>query len=169
MAYCYNGVVSSYVRYEDSGTQIFNAINVSGGKDSFCFYGMHDKHDDTYYLQSYYLPTNGVGKYRYDFNINIKEIKNEQERVRTKSAFCTYPSAPYIITVYDINFNKIKPSLVTFTNIPIFDYDDKEGINNYLKNGDTSSAIKDIKTDWNLYVDGKSNPLYKLTWECNGL
>ena len=169
MAYCYSGIVSSYVRYEGSGTQIFNAISVSGGKNSFCFYGMHDKHDDTYYLQSYYLPTNGVGKHRYDFNINIKEIKNEQESVRTKSAFCTYPSAPYGITVYDINFSSIKPSLVTFTNIPVFDYDDKEGIQNYLKNGDTSSAIKDIKTDWNLYIDGKSNPLYKLTWNCDGL
>ena len=169
MAYCYNGVISSYVRYVGSGTQIFNSINVSGGKNSFCFYGMHDKHDDTYYLQSYYLPTNGVGKHRYDFNINIKEIKNEQERVRTKSAFCAYPSAPYVITVYDIDFSSVKPSLVTFTNIPVFDYDDEEGINNYLKNGDTSSAIKDIKTDWNLYIDGTKNPLYKLTWNCNGL
>ena len=169
MAYCYNGVVSSYVRYEGSGKEIFNAINVSGGKDSFCFYGMHNKHDDTYYLQSYYLPTNGVGNHSYDFNINIKEIKNEQESVRTKSESCAYPKMPYIITVYDTNFNRIKPSLVTFTNIPVFDYDDKEGINNYLKNGDTSSAIKDIKTNWNLYIDGTKNPLYKLTWNCNGL
>ena len=24
-------------------------------------------------------------------------------------------------------------------------------------------------TDWNLYIDGKSNPLYKLTWKCDGL
>ena len=169
MAYCYSGTVSSYVRYEGSGKQIFNAISVSGGKNSFCFYGMHDKHDNTYYLQSYYLPTNGVGNHSYDFNINIKEIKNEQERTRTKSAFCEYPSAPYIITVYDINLNRITPSLVTFTNIPLFDYDDKEGIQNYLKNGDTSSAIKDMKTDWNLYIDGTTNPLYKLTWNCNGL
>ena len=24
-------------------------------------------------------------------------------------------------------------------------------------------------TDWKLYIDGKSNPLYKLTWNCDGL
>ena len=169
MAYCYSGIVSSYVRYEGSGKQIFNAINVSGGKNSFCFYGMYNKHDDTYYLQSYYLPTKGVGNHSYDFNINIKEIENGVESVKTKSASCAYPKMPYIITVYDTNFNRIHPSLVTFTNIPIFDYDDTEGIQNYLKTGDDSSAIKNVRTDWKLYIDGKSNPLYKLTWTCDGL
>ena len=166
MAYCYNGVVQSYVRYSGSGNQIFNILNVSGGKDSFCFYGMHDKHDNTYYLQSYYLPTEGWGNYSYDFNINIKEIKNGVETVNTKSAFCAYPSAPYIVTVFDTIGNRITPSLVSFSNIPVFDYDDKEGINNYLKTGDDSSAIKNARTDWNIYIDGTKNPLYKLTWDC---
>lgn len=166
MAYCYNGVVQSYVRYAESKHQIFNIINVSGGKDSFCFYGMHDKHDNTYYLQSYYLPTEGLLNKSYDFNINIKEIKNGVEKVRTKSAFCTYPNAPYIVTVFDTQSNRITPSLVSFSNIPVFDYYDKEGIQNYLKTGDDSSAIKDVKTNWNLYIDGTKNPLYKLTWDC---
>ena len=26
-----------------------------------------------------------------------------------------------------------------------------------------------LNTDWTLYIDGKSNPLYKLTWKCLGL
>ena len=50
------------------------------------------------------------------------------------------------------------------TSIPVFD-DDKE-ITKYITNGDTSGAIKDVSTKWNLYIDGTKNPLYKLTWDC---
>ena len=55
------------------------------------------------------------------------------------------------------------------TNIPVF-YDwDIDSIKKYANNGDTSNAIKDFSTKWTLYIDGKSNPLYKLTWKCDGL
>ena len=50
--------------------------------------------------------------------------------------------------------------------IPIFDSDDTESINKYVNNGDTSGALKDVSTKWNLYIDGTKNPLYKLTWNC---
>lgn len=57
----------------------------------------------------------------------------------------------------------------TSTDIPIFN--NQTDIDNYIKTGDTSNQLNtiDINTDWNLYIDGKSNPLYKLTWKCNGL
>ena len=55
------------------------------------------------------------------------------------------------------------------TSLPIFNYNDKDSINAYIKTGDTSGAIKDFATKWTLYIDGKSNPLYKLTWNCGGL
>lgn len=166
MAYCYSGVVQSQVIYHSSGNRIFNIFNVSGGENSFCFYGMYHKKLNTYYIQSYYLPTKGVGNRPYKFNINIKEITNGVELTGTQEQSCTYPGAPYGITVYDTRGVQIQPSVVSFSNIPVFDYDDYEGIQNYLKNGDTSSAIKDVKTDWNLYIDGTKNPLYKLTWKC---
>lgn len=50
------------------------------------------------------------------------------------------------------------------TNIPIFDSKDLNSIEAYIETGDTSGAIKDISTAWNLYIDGTKNPLYKLTW-----
>ena len=50
------------------------------------------------------------------------------------------------------------------TSIPVFD--DNDAINAYITNGDTSGAIKDVSTKWNLYIDGTKNPLYKLTWNC---
>ena len=55
------------------------------------------------------------------------------------------------------------------TNIPIFYAWDIESIKKYANNGDTSNIIKDLSTKWTLYIDGKSNPLYKLTWKCDGL
>ena len=50
--------------------------------------------------------------------------------------------------------------------IPIFDSEDTESIDKYVHNGDTSGAIKDPSTKWNLYIDGTKSPLYKLTWDC---
>ena len=59
------------------------------------------------------------------------------------------------------------PTTETFgSTIPIFDSEDTESINKYVNNGDTSGAIKDVSTKWNLYIDGTKNPLYKLTWNC---
>lgn len=63
---------------------------------------------------------------------------------------------------------------VFWSSIPIFDTtssklaeqveDIKNGWNNPLE--DTK---KILDTKWTLYIDGKSNPLYKLTWKCDGL
>lgn len=54
-------------------------------------------------------------------------------------------------------------------NLPIFKSDDETSIIKYIKNGDTSGAIKDIKTDWVLAVDGTKSPLYKLKWNCKAI
>ena len=50
------------------------------------------------------------------------------------------------------------------TDLPLFV--DEESLQRYFKTGDDSGAVKDVKTDWNLYIDGSKNPLYKLTWDC---
>ena len=62
----------------------------------------------------------------------------------------------------------ISTKYVLITTIPNFD-DDMEALEEYIKTGNTSGAIKNFPTNWNLYIDGKSNPLYKLTWNCDGL
>ena len=66
----------------------------------------------------------------------------------------------------DYGDNSIQYTLVS--TIPNFD-DDGEALQKYIKNGDTSGAVKNLTTEWTLYIDGKSNPLYKLTWKCVGL
>lgn len=48
--------------------------------------------------------------------------------------------------------------------IPTFD--NSESLDKYIKNGDTSGALKDTRTDWLLAIDGTKSPLYKLKWNC---
>ena len=55
------------------------------------------------------------------------------------------------------------------TTLPIFDINDTKSINKYIKTGDTSGALKDIKTNWILAVDGTKSPLYKLKWNCKAI
>lgn len=75
-----------------------------------------------------------------------------------------YPSETMINTIETYIFLY---SDMVITNIPIF-YD-KASLQKYFDTGDTSGAIKDIKTDWILGVDGTKNPLYKLKWDCKTL
>ena len=54
------------------------------------------------------------------------------------------------------------------SDLPIFDNTDD--LFKYFMDGDDSNRInKDFSVKWVLYIDGKSNPLYKLTWKCDGL
>ena len=67
-------------------------------------------------------------------------------------------------------YNNNKPVINTYggtISIPVFD--NEEEISKYIQTGDDSGKIKFFNTDWKLYIDGKSNPLYKLTWNCEGL
>ena len=50
------------------------------------------------------------------------------------------------------------------SSIPIFN--DYDALKKYITTGDTSGAVIDASTKWNLYIDGTKNPLYKLTWNC---
>ena len=75
-------------------------------------------------------------------------------------------TGPYHEGHADYSRSSVKYTITT--TIPNFD-DDGKALQKYIKNGDTSGAIKYLNTNWNLYIDGKSNPLYKLTWECDGL
>ena len=53
------------------------------------------------------------------------------------------------------------------TAIPIFN--DYDSLQKYITKGDTSGAVTDASTKWNLYIDGTKNPLYKLTWNCSDI
>ena len=68
---------------------------------------------------------------------------------------------PIIGTENDEQFTQ---TYIYSTNLPVFDSED--AFLKYFQSGDTSGAIKNTSTKWNLYIDGTKNPLYKLTWDC---
>lgn len=169
MAYCYRGSILSQNIYEGYPS-FYNSFSVNDSLEKkFIFYAVYKNVND-YYLYSYYLPTKGTGNHRYSFTINSKKIDtNGRETTATFEDGCTYPSAPYniiVITPSDVN---LIPTLVTITDIPIFNEGDNTSIQKYLDTGDTSGAIKDIKTNWILGIDGTKSPLYNLKWKCTSI
>ena len=63
---------------------------------------------------------------------------------------------------------------VFWSSIPIFDTTSSklaEQVEDIINgwNNPLEDTKKILNTDWTLYIDGKSNPLYKLTWKCDGL
>lgn len=169
MAYSYKGTVLTENIYSGYPSY-YNAFNVDDSiEKKFVFYVEYRGVND-YWLYSYYLPTHGTGNHRYTFTINSKKVDtNGRETVKTFEEGCTYPSSPHYINVITPTNVNLAPTLVAITGIPIFNENDKESIKKYLDNGDTSGAIKDIKTDWILAIDGTKSPLYKLKWNCDSI
>lgn len=93
------------------------------------------------------------------------------ERTRTSTEYLNQPSGEekyYTLTIAggvieDDRFSDFELQ----SEIPIFS--DVDALEKYLKTGDDSGKDLIFKTDWTLYIDGSSNPLYKLTWNCDGL
>ena len=56
---------------------------------------------------------------------------------------------------------------VFITTLPIFN--NEKSIEKYVNTGDDSDRIIDVSTNWNIYIDGTKNPLYKLTWNCENI
>lgn len=169
MGYCYKGNILSQNIYEGYPSY-YNSFSVDDSLEKkFIFYAIYKNVND-YDLYSYYLPTKGTGNHRYSFTINSKKIDtNGRETTATFENGCTYPSAPYNIIVITPSDTRLIPTLVTITDIPIFNEGDNTSIKKYLDTGDTSGALKDIKTDWVLAVDGTKSPLYKLKWACKAI
>lgn len=119
-------------------------------------------------VKEYYLvaiPKNNAQS-QYTFEKVVREYKASGEIIYENSQTVTantFPDELFLFQTYD---HTIKLADSVRTTIPLFDYDDTESINAYINNGDTSGAIKDASTSWNLYIDGTKNPLYKLTWNC---
>lgn len=169
MSYVHNGIInieSFEQQYPKPGTYYENA---TCNDSNYAFYVTID------YLQQ--NPWNKYRLYAYPLKNNIPQAQYTYDTVRknvdgTKDNISSgtvtinnYPSANLLGNVDGTQSASAKVN----TTLPLFDASNEDAINNYINNGDTSGAIKDFATKWMLYIDGKSNPLYKLTWECDGL
>ena len=110
--------------------------------------------------------TKKTGGLQYKGNATITtttEYPNTSEKPTTFTQ--TFDDFSTLSTFYDgkdTSSTRLTATYSFVTSIPNFG-DDNEALQKYIKTGDTSGAIKNVSTEWNLYIDGTKNPSYKLT------
>ena len=105
------------------------------------------------------LQSVGILKIHNEFTITY--LDTEEKETGSSETF------PQIFYGTD-TFNKVREISYNFsTAIPIFD-SEKNALK-YVKNGDTSGALKSLNTNWILAIDGTKSPLYKLKWNCDSI
>ena len=121
---------------------------------------------DTYKILGFKQKNYNIGKQPCINGNGFKITETEQNKTTEK---INYKNVTELgdFPVYKSNTDVDTTEETFKTSLPIFDSIEK--IANYVKTGDDSERLFFLNTDWKLYIDGKSNPLYKLTWECNGL
>lgn len=167
MAYSHGGTIQ-WGTDDPSYTGFHWTANATIMNDNYGL-GIHlDKSNDEYYI--YAKPLNsGVADKNLNYVIDTKAYKNGNviEAHTVNAFFNIYPSKTSLNTI-DTGSGSggvLYPNEdVHISGIPIFDND--ESLIKYLDTGDDSGAIKNPKTEWNLYIDGTKSPLYKLTWNC---
>ena len=125
-----------------------------------------EKGKDTYKVIGYKRKNYESGKQPCINGNGIEITKTEKDNI-TKSH--NYNNVPELGDFYVYkavrDYQTIEETFTT--SLPIFDSYEK--IANYVKTGDDSEKLFFLNTNWVLYIDGNSNPLYKLTWNCDGL
>ena len=135
------------------------------------WFALEDKNADYSSYDLYYIGNEQlVIPYQYTEYLNeeVKKQENKSCDLRT----IDYLGHPITRLTFDMGLYKgtvttaggYKLNEIFSIDVPIFDKYDSDSILKYIKNGDTSGAITDIATTWNLYIDGTKSPLYKLTW-----
>lgn len=166
MAYVKNGIITKQQRYGKEN--YIENMNVNINNDNFALY-VTVSMDKTYTVYAYPLDEKLKNeRCEYSYKITSEKDNGTIENISTGTfSINKYPSGNGLnnislpdYSIYTKNIN---------TSLPLFNDNDTDSINAYIKTGDTSGAIKDFATKWTLYIDGKSNPLYKLTWNCEGL
>ena len=175
MAWVTSGTVIEKATTEWKTDTTLNTIKTTNGiitcDDTCCLAMVRDRLVDgvkTYEINVYKKKT---GELLYKGNATItvdtEYPNNPNENTSTTNTYSDFNRiGPFSEGHVDYNSQSLTYTLVT--TIPNFD-DDTEALQKYIKNGDTSGAVKNLTTEWTLYIDGKSNPLYKLTWKCDGL
>ena len=171
MAYVYSGQMQSTnvnnppYSSGDTKTVISTSIFLDKG---YALYATVKNINDGIFMQQFEffaIPINPkIGQYSFErilrrYDKDDVLISDESENVRANK----FPTG---LSLYDTYTKQYYAQSFVQTTIPLFDANDTESINKYINKGDTSGAIKDVSTKWNLYIDGTKNPLYKLTWNC---
>ena len=171
MAYVTSGntqLVSSPQLYPKKGTYY---EKITYNDSNYAFYVTKDSTKvnpwEVYTVYAYPLKKEVENKtYYYSYETIRKNDDGTQDNIKKSTTFISkYPVGKGLSSLDGTNLVSEKIT----TTLPVFDVNDTDAINAYITTGDTSGTIKDFSTKWTLYIDGKSNPLYKLTWNCEGL
>ena len=165
MAYVKNGIITKQAKTENT---YIETMNMNTENENYALYVTFSV-DKKYKVYAYPLDQSAKKTACYftstviwEKNDGTKEIISENNSNINK-----YPSGYGLNDISLIDYAVYTDNITT--SLPLFSDTDTDSINAYITTGDTSGAIKDFATKWTLYIDGKSNPLYKLTWNCDGL
>lgn len=111
-----------------------------------------------------YSCARGSDSIEFSGNITITDNVTYVDADAGETSQYTSSSFPQIMTGTDTFSNQFEFFCTFTTTIPIFN--DESSALKYVKNGDDSGRVLSVNTDWDLYIDGTKNPLYKLTWDC---
>lgn len=169
MAYVYSGTIvrnfTNLPPYNTSNNPQYGSNTAILSDKGFALFAKV-KNAEPPKLKSYFLvaipKTNTQSQYT--FEEVTREYTDTGETVYENSRTRTANKFPDDLSLFQTYNHTVKMFDAVQTTIPLFDYYDTKSINAYINNGDTSGAIKDTSTKWNLYIDGTKNPLYKLSW-----
>ena len=170
MAYARTG--NAVWQYEYRGYKNIYTCNFDENQYAYCFlYERRDIYNTPncllYTLCARQLDTGGDQQYGQNWKKIVISTEHIETNINSRQYFNIGGSSDNwgATTIGDSrkDFNNVLFS----TTLPVFH--SVEDVNHYMQTGDTSKADKDVKTNWNLYIDGTKNPLYKLTWDCTDI
>ena len=172
MAYVYSGSMMSrnvnHPPYSTSKPKTITSTSIFLDKGYALYATRRNVKGSPIYFQNftfYAIPINPKIE-QYTFEKILRQYDADDALINESTDNITANVFPGGLSLYDTFTSKYYLKSSVQTTIPLFNADDTESINKYINNGDTSGAIKDASTKWNLYIDGTKNPLYKLTWDC---
>ena len=170
MAYARTG--NAAWQYEYNGYKNIYTYNFDETQYAYCFlYEYKDIYNTpnclVYTLCARELDTGGDQTYRQNWKKIVITTEHIETNLNSRESFNKSGGS------YNWGSTSLGDSRKDFTNVlfsttlPVFH--SVEDVNHYMQTGDTSKADKDVKTNWDLYIDGTKNPLYKLTWDCSDI
>lgn len=177
MAYSHGGAWNYSILYSkdtlDTPAYLSDITNGSVSNSNCVFYicRQTDTSITTYGLNAYDLSTKAYVEVPFSLETIITNINYKVVSKRNITATTRHYEGTTGIGGQGTFTGSNRAGVYSFgwSGIPVFEVTDRESINAYLQNGDTSGQIVSYATKWNLFIDGKQNPLYKLTWNCDGI
>lgn len=167
MAWATSGSVTEKYVFEtgDKDRDLIQVKTLSASCDDTCCLAMvldsSSNNINHYRINVYRKKTGGLRPKGNATLTTVTIYPREESFTQTFSGFDKV--GPFNDGIYNGPYGKETYTLAS--TIPNFG-SDNEALQKYIKNGDTSGAIKNASTEWNLYIDGTKSPLYKLTWDC---